>query len=101
VRVEALDAVESAKSAAAESSMVEGRTAAEAASATEPVSCQVCVPKTATTKVVAAELPSTEMAAGEMSPAEVPAAEMTATEVPAEMHASEMTASEAAEMTAT
>jgi hypothetical protein len=109
--VETADAVESAKFAAAEPIVSESGSPAEAARATEPVSSQVCVPKTATTKMSSAEVPATEMssaevpatemAAGEMSPAEVPATEMTATEVPAtETHASEMAASEAAEVTA-
>jgi hypothetical protein len=98
VGVETADAVEPAKSAAAEPIVGESASTAEADSAAEPVSCQVCVPETAAAKVAAAEMPSTEM-----SPAEVPATEMspevTATEVPAEMHASEMAASEATEMT--
>jgi hypothetical protein len=111
VGVETADAVESAKFAAAEPIVGESGSPAEADSAAEPVSSQVCVPKTATAKVAAAEMPSTEMssaevpatemASGDMSPAEVPATEMTATEVPAtETHASEMAASEAAEVTA-
>ena len=104
MRVEAVDAVESANLAATEPVMGEGSPAAEAASAAEPLPCQVCVPKPAAAKVAAAELPSTEMAAGEMTPAEVPATEVPAAEVApaevpaAEVHASEMAASEAAEM---
>jgi hypothetical protein len=68
VGVETADAVESAKFAAAEPIVGESGSPAEAARATEPVSSQVCVPKTATAKVAAAEMPSTEMAVGEMSP---------------------------------
>jgi hypothetical protein len=105
VGVETADAVESAKFAAAEPIVGESGSPAEAARATEPVSSQVCVPKTATAKVAAAELPSAEMAAGEMSSAEMPATEMHASEMAASeatevTEASEMTAAETSEMTA-
>jgi hypothetical protein len=83
-----MDAVESAKSAAAEPIMGEG--GSMAASAADRASRHVCVLKTAATKVAASEMPATEMPASEMSAAEV-------TEVPAEMHASKMAASEPAE----
>jgi hypothetical protein len=54
VGVEAADAIESAKSAAAKAIMGEGGSSAEAASGAELVSSQVCVPETATAKVAAA-----------------------------------------------
>jgi hypothetical protein len=99
--VETADAVESAKFAAAEPIVGESGSPAEAARATEPVSSQVCVPKTATAKVAAAEMPSTEMSSAEVPATEMAAGEMSPAEVPAtEMHASEMAASEAAEVTA-
>jgi hypothetical protein len=83
--------------------MGEGGSHADAAGGAEPVSSQVCVPKTTTAEVT--KLPSTEMAVGETATAKVAAAEMlsaemAAAETPAaEVHASEMAASEAAEMT--
>ena len=76
--VETADTVEPAKSAAAEPIVGERASTAEADSAAEPVSCQVCVPETAAAKVAAAEMPSTEM-----SPTEVPATEMSAAEATA------------------
>jgi hypothetical protein len=90
--VETADAVESAKFAAAEPIVGESGSPAEAARTTEPVSSQVCVPKTATAKVAAAEMPSTEM-----SSAEVPATEMAA----GEMTTAELTAAKTPEITTT